>query len=198
MQLCFEDCANKLTAQELRARDIMVNAFNPVLKFFLSQANPVVWKQYGYNSCRQTAILGAVYLKDLLPDYAIVPYEGEFIENDNGRILKYAHCFIIASKADRHLIIDISRTSKKLLFNVITDLKNPYPKTGDYQNSTHLYSAPVDMGVHFYQCDFNEFITGEPPQKLFAMIKTTIDSLDAVTMMRLRDCMYRAYTIIDK
>lgn len=198
MQLCFEDYTNKLTVEELKARDIMVNTFNPVLKFLLSESNPLMWRRYGYNSCRQTAILGAVYLKDVLPDYAIVPYEGEFTENDNGSVIKYDHCFIIASKNDRRLIVDISRTTKRLLFNVIEDIGYPYPKTGDYKEVTYLHSSPIDMIKNYEECNFTEFFTKRHPKEVIAMIKAITEHFDQKAIRTLRDSMYNKYTVINR
>ena len=58
--------SNILTLEETKARDIMVYSFVPVLKMLLNQFNPKEFYQYGYNSCRQTAILGGYFLRSLL------------------------------------------------------------------------------------------------------------------------------------
>lgn len=196
MQLCFEDCTTQLTQEELSARDIMVNAFNPVLKFFLSQSNPEEWVRYGCNSCRQTAIFGAVYLQELLPNYEVTPYEGVFSELINGKFEEYVHGFIMASKGKRHLVIDISRTSKKLLFNVVQDIRYPYPQTDDYKFVRYQYSYPIDLRVNFYQSEFGEYFTGMRPKALMNAIKCMVDTLDPDTMKNLRDVMYGKYTTL--
>lgn len=200
MQLWVDDCANKLTKQEITARDIMVNTFNPVLKFLLAQSKLEEWIKYGCNSCRQTAIFGAIYLKDLLPDYEIIPYEGVFTEpvNDNSNeVEEYIHCFIIASKNDRHLIIDLSRTSKHLLFNVIEDVNYPYPKTGDYKHVKYFYRKPIDLIENYYNCTFEEYFTNMNPKKVIELIKCIINNINPIVLANLKNYVYTQFTAID-
>ena len=171
--LCFE--AN-LTKQEEKARDIMVYLFNPVLKFILMTSNYEEFKRYGFNSCRQTAILGASYLKKLLPDYDFHVYEGHFVEKIDGKATPYDHAFIVAinDKEQRHLVIDLSRTSKKLIFMEAQD--NLYPQIEDYQDVIKIGQDLIDLD-EMINTDEPEYFTGLKPLVVLKMIDTLIEEL---------------------
>ena len=162
-----------LTEEEIKARDIMVNLFIPVLKFILSDINYDEFKRWGFNSCRQTAILGAVYLKSLLPSYTIKGYEGVF-EEDNE---EYEHGFIIASKDSRKLIIDLSRTHKRLLFRVIKDDENLYPHEEEYSICKYKSKQEYNLTDLFYKTNSAEYITGKNPRELFLYITSLVNFL---------------------
>lgn len=169
--LCFE--AN-LTKEEEKARDEMVYLFNPVLKFLLMNSNPTEFLRYGCNSCRQTAILGAGYLRKLLPDYDFRVYEGHFIEKINGRCTPYDHAFIVAHKGDRHLVIDLSRTTKKLLFT--ESYLNIYPEIEDYEDVVKIGQDLLNLD-ELLNTDEPEFFTGWKPSKFMEIITVMIDVL---------------------
>ena len=164
-----------LTHQEAQARDIMVYLFNPVLKFLLKSSNPEEFKRYGFNSCRQTAILGAGYLRNLLPDYEFNVYEGYFIENIDGAIVPYTHAFIVAKKNKRHLVIDLSRTTKKLLFQE-TSSSLSYPEIEDYDNICKVGQTKLDLD-DLLNTDVPEYFTEWKPSKLMEVITIFIDTL---------------------
>ena len=172
--LCFE---SNLTKQEEKARDIMVYLFNPVLKFILMTSNCTEFVKYGCNSCRQTAILGAGYLRTLLPDYNFNVYEGSFIENINGQCVPYTHAFIVANKNDRHLVIDLSRTTKKLLFS--ETYSNVYPEIEDYENVTKIGQKRIDLDL-MLETDVPEYFTGKTPRELLSMISALVNDLKAL------------------
>ncbi len=158
---------SNLTEQEAKARDIMVYLFNPVLKLLLQTSNPEEFKRYGYNSCRQTAILGAGYLRKLLPDYEFLVYEGHFVETINGKSTPYDHAFIIAHKDDRHLVIDLSRTTKKLLFS--ETYLNIYPEIEDYEDVTKIGQDLLDLDA-LLNTEEPEYFTHMKPRELMALI----------------------------
>jgi hypothetical protein len=163
-----------LTKQEEKARDEMVYLFNPVLKFLLMNSNPTEFFRYGCNSCRQTAILGAGYLRRLLPDYEFRVYEGHFIERINNEFVPYDHAFIIAHKDDRHLVIDLSRTSKKLLFS--ESYLNIYPEIEDYENVIKVGQDILDLD-DLLTTDCPEYFTGWKPKKFMDIIIVMINVL---------------------
>jgi hypothetical protein len=164
-----------LTKQEEKARDEMIYLFNPVLKFFLMNSNPKEFFRYGCNSCRQTAILGAGHLRKLLPDYSFSIYEGSFIENVNGEYTPYTHMFIIASKGNRNLVIDLSRTSKRLLFQE-TNANMIYPEIEDYDDVIKIGQKKLDLD-DLLNTECPEYFTGWKPSKFMEIISITIDIL---------------------
>ena len=170
--LCFE---SRLTEQEEKARDEMIYLFNPVLKFILLNKGYDEFKRYGFNSCRQTAIFGAFYLRKLLPNYNLHVYEGKFIEKENGIVIPYIHAFIIAEGPnDRQLIIDISRTTKRLLFTEV--YPNIYPNFDDYKNVVKLWEEKIDLDK-MINTDEPEYLTGCKPKNLIQIIETLIEDL---------------------
>lgn len=171
-----------LTEQEEKARDIMIYLFNPVLKFILMESNPKEFARYGYNSCRQTAILGAGYLRKLLPDYELSVYEGSFIEKINGEHTPYTHAFIIASKGNRNLVIDLSRTTKRLLFQETND-NMIYPEIEDYDDVVKIGQERLDLD-DLLNTDCPEYFTGWKPSKFMEVISEMIDALKAKSTKR--------------
>ena len=166
---------SELTKQEEEARDIMVYLFNPMLKFLLMNSNSTEFFRYGCNSCRQTAILGAGYLRKLLPDYHFSVYEGTFIEKINGKHTPYTHAFIVASKGKRNLVIDLSRTSKRLLFQE-TNANMMYPEIEDYDDVVKIGQEKLDLD-DLLNTDCPEYFTGWKPQKFMEIITIMIDTL---------------------
>ena len=152
----------------------MVHLFNPVLKFILMTSNYGKFVEYGGNSCRQTAILGAGYLRKLLPDYQFQVYEGHFIEKINGRCVPYDHAFIVAHKDDRHLVIDLSRTTKKLLFS--ETYSNIYPEIEDYEDVVKIGQDLMNLD-ELLNTDEPEYFTGKKPREIMAMIDVLIKDL---------------------
>ena len=166
--------SNILTLEETKARDIMVYSFVPVLKMLLNQFNPKEFYQYGYNSCRQTAILGGYFLRSLLPDYTISVYEGQFTEPINGVVTPYIHAFIIAQKDKRSLIIDLSRTTKHLLFHPV--FNRIYPETFDYNNVVYISKERLDY-VSLVETEEKEYLTGLKPLTLLSLISSLMTDI---------------------
>lgn len=152
----------------------MVYLFNPVLKFILMSSNYGKFVMYGCNSCRQTAILGAGYLRKLLPDYQFQVYEGHFIERINGVCTPYDHAFIVAHKDDRHLVIDLSRTTKKLLFSEA--YSNLYPQIEDYEDVVKIGQDLLNLD-ELLNTDEPEYFTGRKPRDVMDMIEELINEL---------------------
>ena len=167
--------SNILTLEETKARDIMVYSFVPVLKMLLNQFNPKEFYQYGYNSCRQTAILGGYFLQSLLPDYTISVYEGKFTEPINGVVTPYIHAFIIAQKDKRSLVIDLSRTTKHLLFHPV--FSRIYPETFDYNNVAYISKERLDYVSLVETTDEKEYLTGLKPLTLLSLISNLMTDI---------------------
>ena len=168
-------CLNQLTKQEEKARDKMVYLFNPVLKYILAHSKPEEFAKYGFNSCRQTAILGAAYLIKLLPDYNVVSYEGLFVENLPSGIEQYIHAFILASKGNRCLLIDLSRTTKRLMFSEV--LSSLYPSVEEYKDMILINKNIINLHDMIYT-DEPEYFTGKNPIDLLSIIDVLINDLE--------------------
>lgn len=187
---------SSLTKQEEEARDIMVYLFNPVLKFILMSSNYGKFIEYGCNSCRQTAILGAGYLRKLLPDYEIRVHEGNFIEKINEKYVPYEHAFITAHKDDRHLVIDLSRTSKRLLFS--QTYTTSYPEVEDYEDVVKISQDDINLDK-MLNTDEPEYFTNQTPKHLMMLIETLIDKLKELSkeeQLRFCDSIYSKTTTL--
>lgn len=187
-------CLNQLTEQEEKARDKMVYLFNPVLKYILAHSKPEEFAKYGFNSCRQTAILGAAYLQKLLPDYNIVPYEGLFIENLSNGIEQYIHAFILANKDKRNILIDLSRTTKRLIFHEAFEFL--YPLVEEYKNMILINKNLINLHDMIYT-DEPEYFTNKKPIEVLEIINTLIDDLqqkEQIERDKFCDTIYRLFT----
>ena len=187
-------CLNQLTEQEEKARDKMVYLCNPVLKYILAHSKPEEFAKYGFNSCRQTAILGAAYLQKLLPDYNIVPYEGLFIENLPNGIEQYIHAFILANKDKRNILIDLSRTTKRLIFHEAFEFL--YPLVEEYKNMILINKNLINLHDMIYT-DEPEYFTNKKPIEVLEIINTLIDDLqqkEQIERDKFCDTIYRLFT----
>ena len=187
-------CLNQLTEQEEKARDKMVYLFNPVLKYILVHSKPEEFAKYGFNSCRQTAILGAAYLQKLLPDYNIVPYEGLFIENLPNGIEQYIHAFILANKDKRNILIDLSRTTKRLIFHEAFEFL--YPLVEEYKNMILINKNLINLHDMIYT-DEPEYFTNKKPIEVLEIINTLIDDLqqkEQIERDKFCDIIYELFT----
>ena len=187
-------CLNQLTEQEEKARDKMVYLFNPVLKYILAHSKPEEFAKYGFNSCRQTAILGAAYLQKLLPDYNIVPYEGLFIENLPNGIEQYIHAFILANKDKRNILIDLSRTTKRLIFHEAFEFL--YPLVEEYKNMILINKNLINLHDMIYT-DEPEYFTNKKPIEVLEIINILVDDLqqkEQIERDKFCDTIYRLFT----
>ena len=94
--ICIDESQN-LTEEEIAARDELFLSFNPLLKVAFATSNLKEFEHYGYNSCRQSAVLGAKFLQDKLPDYTLQIYEGKFNDFVGQRPVDYILYYIIIS-----------------------------------------------------------------------------------------------------
>ena len=190
---------SQLTPEEESARDIMTHLFNPVLKSLLCTSNTLEWVKYGYNSCRQSAIFGAIYLQKILPNYKIVPYCGVFLEMVDNKPETYEHCFIVASNGNRNILIDLSRVTHRLLFHKVDKLD--YPHCGDYKHVVLLSKQAIDLRAMYYDDDVLEFFTKRHPQEVMKTIVTYINSLSKLPLdmqKEFSERIYREFTHFEK
>lgn len=189
---------DNLLVNEKEVRDEIINLFNPVLKFILAKTGYDRFKKYGFNSCRQTAIMVASYLNIIMPDYKHEVFEGNFvdIEPDKSK-LEYIHAYVISSKNDRRILIDVSRVHRKLLFHLITDEKI-YPFIDGYKNTTLLSSKNMNLYEAMNIVKY-EYISKMNPKDLFNQILLLTNILKTKSkkeQVEFRDWIYSSFTLI--
>lgn len=166
----FIEC-DELTEHEKQVRHELIYLLNPCLKFIFNQRP--AFREYAYNSCRQTAIFSAVYLQNALPAMCTV-YEGTFSDIINGRKVDYEHAFVIASFKKRELLVDISRTQRKLLFCITKGVR--YPKVKGYEDAELLSYKKLDFHELFASRQ-PEFLTGKIPADVMYEALTLLENL---------------------
>jgi hypothetical protein len=114
--------------REIATRNFMVNQFIPALHSILEEGNPIEYKKWGGNACRQTAIFGVKFLEKLLPTYNWEAWDGTFDDIVMGRAVKYNHAWIYGEEKStgKKLLVDLSRNFHERLF-LFVDV-NDYPR----------------------------------------------------------------------
>lgn len=186
---------DNLDKRESQARDIMVDIFNPVLKHMFAEANLKEFTRYGFNSCIQTGVFAGFLLKTLfLPDYEVSTYKGQFVDNMYGQIVEYMHCFNVASKYGRNILIDLSRTEKPLLFHKTGILE--YPKTGRYSHMALISKEKIDIKEYVMMKE-GEYYTSLQPTDVIAKLTEEMKELSnkpRAEREMFKTDMYRKYT----
>ena len=187
-KLCFDA---ELTKQEAEVRDYMVNIFNPALKFVLLTANKALFKMYHYNSCRQTAILSTVLLQELMPEYTFKVYEGKFTEPVNKHYEEYIHAFSIGTKGKRKILVDLSRTSKRLLFMPVIN-NSLYPVIDEYRKTSLMEKKELDLNA-LMNPEIKEYITKLKPLELLNKVRMTMKIIEGMPEQSRRDFAKQVY-----
>lgn len=196
--LYYED--NSLTEEEKEARDNMIYMFNPCLKALIGRANPEVFRQWGYNCCRQTAIMGAVIITPYLPKYTIEAYEINYDDVIDGIKTNYEHCVIIATKGSRRLLIDLARTSKPLVFCVIPEKTFDYPAYPAYRFVKRNWIKKIDW-MSWATRGVYEYITHASPEQIYAALCRDMSMLASRAddeIIKYAEEVYAVYTQIEK
>ena len=124
-----------LSKQEQQMRNFLMYDFNISLKSMLIKYNFQEFDKRFFNSCRQTAVFGALVLSLKYPDYGYRAYEATFNDTLFGEPVRYQHCFIIAThkEINRNILIDMARTTNPLVFEPIND-NHFYPNVDNYKD----------------------------------------------------------------
>ena len=148
-----------LTDQEQIAKDVLIYLFNPCLKYVFAKKNKEAFKQYAFNTCRQTAVLGAYFLHKLLPGYTVRVFEAYCKDVLCGNKVDYIHAFTVAtSPAGENILLDISRTVKRLLFHKFNDWDSIYPSVDEYSTMKIISMREIDWELAL--AEENEYFTG--------------------------------------
>lgn len=164
----------QLTQKESGAKALMENLFIPALHDTLSKAAPEKYQQWGGNACRQTAIFGANLLKDLLPEYDWVVWDGNFSDMLKGKRVKYNHAWIygIHKTEKKGLLVDLSRNHHERLF--LPTKSNKYPKDNPtYKNMKLINKTKLDYQKEMLDI---EYYTSKRGTEVFDQILMKIGS----------------------
>lgn len=156
----------RLTIPEGLAKEILERRFVPILHHTLSTANPVAYKQWQGNCCRQTAVFGVKLLERLLPSYKWQAWDGDFRDELYGKPVTYNHSWIygVDKEKNRGLLVDMARDYRERLF--ILAPQNKYPKDHPEYAKMRLTSK-TKLDVE-HMLDDLEWYTNRPSRELLA------------------------------
>lgn len=143
---------------ELNVKHIMEGYFIPSLHNILEKANPTEYARWGGNACRQTAVLGTQLLRQMLPQYEWVAWDGYFSDIVNGQRVKYNHAWIygVNKEEGKGLLVDLSRNHHERLFLEVR--ANKYPKNHpSYKHMKLISKDRLDVSELMQE---KEFYTG--------------------------------------
>ena len=150
-----------LSKEEQQMRNFLMYDFNISLKSMLLKYNYQEFDKYFFNSCRQTAVFGALVLNSKYPNYDYGAYEATFDDTLFGNPVRYQHCFIIATHKeliDRHILIDMARTTNPLVFEPI-DENHFYPNVDNYKDLKMLSCVEIPYD-DLLSSPIREYMTG--------------------------------------
>ncbi len=150
-----------LSKEEQQMRKFLMYDFNLSLKSMLLKYNYQEFDKYFFNSCRQTAIFGALVLNLKYPNYYYGAYEATFDDTLFGNPVRYQHCFIVATHkelTDRHILIDMARTTNPLVFEPI-DENHFYPNVDNYKDLKMLSCVEIPYNDLLFS-PVREYMTG--------------------------------------
>lgn len=165
-----------LSKQEIKMRYFLMHDFNVSLKSMLIKYNYEMFEQYFFNSCRQTALFGALVLDTFFPDYSYKVYEAQFSDKLFGNPVTYEHCFIIAKHKEynRSILIDMARTTNPLVFEPI-ESEIRYPNIPEYKDMTMLSYSNIPYET-IYDNNVIEWLTGLPTKDFLNELLLFIDN----------------------
>ncbi|GAB6431319.1 hypothetical protein bcgnr5378_08160 [Bacillus cereus] len=135
-----------LTEKEQAIGDYLQKTFIPFLHTELQKGNPMEYRRWGGNACRQTAIFGQVLLEEVLPEYEWTAWDGNFTDSRNGERIKYNHAWVHGKhKTERRgVLVDLARLDKERLF--ISVKENKYPRNHpEYKNTRLLNKETLNV-----------------------------------------------------
>lgn len=135
-----------LSTQEQNVKTFMETVFIPALHKLLSDANPVAYKEWGGNACRQTAVYGYLLLTEMLPEYKWTAWDGVFTDVVYGKPVQYNHAWLhgVNKVNGKRLLVDMSRLHHERLFIEVNS--NKYPNTHpSYENMVEVSREKLDI-----------------------------------------------------
>lgn len=156
--------------REKYVKNFMEREFVVALHETFEKANPIEYKKWGGNACRQTAIFGVKFLEKLLPTYSWEAWDGDFEDIVGGKKVTYNHAWIygVDKSNGKKLLIDLSRLYHERLFLFVNE--NQYPKDHkSYEHMIELNRKKLDIKDCMKDC---EYYTMERSVKVLEDLKT--------------------------
>lgn len=162
-----------LTEREKKVYNTMLNSFVPALKDILRAGNPMEFKRWGENCCRQIAVFGVKVLEQLLPEYEWRAYDGYFFDIVYNEPRNYNHGWIYGKGKSRDLFVDVARIHQEPLF--YTTNENKYPSSGDYRYLQEIQriELPVDELLNI-----GEYFTEREGTDILKELLLSLDMID--------------------
>lgn len=135
----------KLTKQEEYVKQYTFELFIPALHHVICLKNQAEYQKWGGNTCRQSAILGAYFMSQWLPQYDWQVWDGNFTDIIYGKKCEFNHAWIygVHKETNYGLFLDLSNVVKERLF--IKTRVNAYPKShSQYKNQIELNRTQLD------------------------------------------------------
>ena len=135
----------KLTKREEYVKKYTFELFIPTLHHTIKAFNEQEYKKWGGNTCRQSAILGAYFLNQWLPEYEWQVWDGNFTDIIRGKKYEFNHAWIYGEnkQTGEGLFLDLSNVIKERLFFKTKD--NVYPSYHEqYKNQKELNRVQLD------------------------------------------------------
>lgn len=149
----------ELTQNEMKVRNFMFNKFIPALHNLVRTADPIKYRTWNGNTCRQSAVFGSIYLRKLLPEYKWTAWDGDFSDIYQGQRVKYNHAWIhgVDKKNNKGLLVDLSRVDRERLF--IPVKSNKYPKDHpEYKNMKLIHKQEMNIDEFYTMLKGEDFI----------------------------------------
>lgn len=165
-----------LSQKEIEIRNFLMYDFNISLKSMLIKYNLPELEKYFFNTCRQTAVFGALVLNEFYPDYAYTAYEATFDDTLFGKPVSYEHCFILAEHKEigRTLLIDMARTTNPLVFEPINET-HFYPDVEEYKD-LKMKDYIVIPYIEVFLSNVPEYLTGLNTQDFYQELLLFIEN----------------------
>ncbi len=139
---------------------IMKNIFMPILKLMLKNSNPELFKKWGGNFCRQTAILGCHVLSKIAPEYQWEAWDGNFKDIIEATEVKYNHAWIYGlNKLGHGMFIDLSRQHHENVFSKVKSNQRP-PEIPGYDYMEELNRTKIDWKKSLEDKEYYTGLTG--------------------------------------
>lgn len=127
-----------------QCKEFMINKFRPSLQNLFYTKGYDRYKEFGFNSCRQTAVFGTFILRDILSEYKWTACEGLMCTPFLGKLVRVEHAWIFGFN--------------KQLGGIIVDLESPYIKV--YRTDVNKLKEPRKILNKIKRIDV-EFCMGE-------------------------------------
>lgn len=154
-----------LSSEEKKVKQYLIDKVVPSLEEVLKEKNPVGFKRWGNNCCRQTAFICCSVLKKKLKDYTWKVNDWTFEHKESNRI--YEHSFVTGiNKEGKRMLVDLSRHP------IWDDLFIDFKDANDPYKDTHIEDKVLKKNEYSYVDMLNEkeYFTGLQGKDLVKLV----------------------------